>query len=221
MRALLRVGAVGVMILAALVPFAWHATSVSGVDRWAFELRLPSHDKLFQAGRIISLLGSAVAIASMNLILAAATWFHYRRRYLAIATLLSVFGAVLAGSTAKSVVARYRPPTASLGGESGFGFPSGHSTGSAALAVAAIAVLCLVASPRLAKPLARRACAAAVGLLAVLVAVSRVVIGVHYVTDVIAGLALGASTSAITFGIAHELEVRSAHRAIEESAPCP
>jgi len=66
----------------------------------------------------------------------------------------------------------------------GFGFPSGHATG-AAVAYGALAILCTaVWTPR-------RRYAAAI-LVALAVAASRVVIEVHYLVDVVAGLLLGA-----------------------------
>jgi membrane-associated phospholipid phosphatase len=70
----------------------------------------------------------------------------------------------------------------------GFGFPSGHATGGAA-AYGALALL----YDRLWT--ARRRAAAAVAL-ALAVAASRVVIEVHYLVDVVAGLLVGAGTIA-------------------------
>ena len=73
-------------------------------------------------------------------------------------------------------------------------FPSGHSATAFAAAVAVGFV-----SPRLRKPLLT---------LAVLVAASRVYLGVHYATDVLAGSLLGAA-----IGLAIGLTVRWAQRA--------
>jgi membrane-associated phospholipid phosphatase len=73
-------------------------------------------------------------------------------------------------------------------------FPSGHSATAFAAAVAVGFV-----SPRLRKPLLT---------LAVLVAASRVYLGVHYATDVLAGSLLGAA-----IGLAIGLAVRWAQRA--------
>lgn len=70
----------------------------------------------------------------------------------------------------------------------GFGFPSGHATGAAAV-YGALAVLYDRLWTR------RRRMTAALAL-ALAVAASRVVIGVHYVVDVAAGLAVGTVTVA-------------------------
>jgi len=64
----------------------------------------------------------------------------------------------------------------------GYGFPSGHATGAAVVWVGAATVL---GAGR------RRARYAVAGTVAGLVALSRVVIGVHYAADVVAGLAVG------------------------------
>jgi undecaprenyl-diphosphatase len=63
-------------------------------------------------------------------------------------------------------------------------FPSGHSASAAAFATAAALEV-----PALALPL---------GALALAVAVSRVVSGAHYPSDVVAGIALGLSAAAVT-----------------------
>jgi membrane-associated phospholipid phosphatase len=79
----------------------------------------------------------------------------------------------------KGLFALPRPPGAA---EAGYGFPSGHALGAGAVYGGAA-----VAFDRLD---ARRRAAGA-GTLVVLVALSRVVVGVHYLADVAAGAALG------------------------------
>lgn len=66
----------------------------------------------------------------------------------------------------------------------GFGFPSGHATG-ATVVYGGLALLADVGT--------RRQRAVAAGTVVGLVSLSRVVLGVHYVADVVAGAALGAT----------------------------
>ncbi|TKX75355.1 phosphatase PAP2 family protein [Halorubrum sp. GN11_10-6_MGM] len=82
----------------------------------------------------------------------------------------------------------------------GFGFPSGHATGGAA-AYLAIALL----YDRLWTDRARYLAAVAV---AVAVAASRVVIEVHYLVDVLAGLVVGAGTVALALWLAGDPRLR-------------
>ena len=64
----------------------------------------------------------------------------------------------------------------------GYGFPSGHATGAAVVWVGSATVVSAGS---------RRARYAAAGTVAGLIALSRVVIGVHFLADVVAGLAVG------------------------------
>lgn len=89
----------------------------------------------------------------------------------------------------KSAVARVRPhlldPVASA---PGYSFPSGHSLG----AMVCLGVIAASLAPVLPQA-ARRALWSVGGALVVLVGVSRVELGVHYPSDVLAGWLLGAA----------------------------
>lgn len=103
-----------------------------------------------------------------------------------IAALVLVFGLT---TGLKELLAVERPPAELRAIEAeGFGIPSGHASGSVAV-YGSIAALYEWGSGRL-----RYAGAA---LLAGLVSLSRVVTGVHYVADVVAGIALGLAVVAL------------------------
>ena len=93
----------------------------------------------------------------------------------------------------------------------GFGFPSGHATGGAA-AYLAIALL----YDRLWTDRTRYLAA---GAIAVAVAASRVVIEVHYLVDVLAGLAVGAGTVALALWLAGDPRIRGSAGAGTASEP--
>ncbi|WP_245802108.1 phosphatase PAP2 family protein [Corynebacterium pacaense] len=85
----------------------------------------------------------------------------------------------------KKVVDKQRPGASQLVEETNASLPSGHAVGAAAFAM----VLTL---------LVRRWWVSAVWLLALLVGLSRVYVGVHWPSDILAGWALGAGVAALT-----------------------
>jgi membrane-associated phospholipid phosphatase len=100
--------------------------------------------------------------------------------------LLVVVGQNLLANGIKALVDRARPDLSQLTGFAGSSFPSGHSTAAAAT-YAGIALLL----SRRRSPGARALLAGGAVAIAVAVAASRVLLGVHWLTDVMAGLALG------------------------------
>ena len=177
--------AVAFVVTAAL---AWHG-HVAGFDR-SLTARLVRQQGSagFRFGDLVSTVSSGPVAGLLAVVFGA--WIWWRTRNLVIAAVTPAAGA-LGGITeliAKSVVGRLRPPTAAMTGESGFGFPSGHTTGLTALVVGAVLTMALIGAER------RRVVAASVAavLSAIVVGISRVLVGAHYALDAFAGLALGA-----------------------------
>ena len=132
--------------------------------------------------------------------LVAAVEESWRTRTSAVVGFLTVVvvGQVIVMNLTKFVVDRARPDIHRLTGFSGSSFPSGHAT-TAAATFAAIALLVGRGRSWRAKALLAGAAAA----IAVAVATSRVLLGVHWFTDVLAGLAMGwawFALSSIAFG---------------------
>ncbi|MDP3712546.1 MAG: phosphatase PAP2 family protein [Mycobacteriales bacterium] len=114
-------------------------------------------------------------------------------RRLALLLVLSRLGAMVLSTSIKLLVDRVRPlfdvPVATALGPS---FPSGHSLGAAAFwTAAALTVLPLLGRR------ARTAVVTAALAIPLAVAASRVLLGVHYLSDVVAGLFLGAGWTAM------------------------
>lgn len=100
----------------------------------------------------------------------------------------SYLGALAVYSAVKRIVGRARPPVElALGEVPGQSFPSGHTTGSAAVYTAL--VLLVIAMVR--REAARTAIVVGASVLIVLIAASRVYLGVHWTADVLAGLFVG------------------------------
>ena len=109
-----------------------------------------------------------------------------------------VVGEVVLVNTVKHLLNRVRPTFNPIAETLGPSFPSGHSATAAALYAGVALVLARRRSPRTRALLAGGAAAIAAG-----VACSRVMLGVHWLSDVIAGLAFGwawFAICAIAFG---------------------
>ena len=111
-----------------------------------------------------------------------------RERLLAVIgfLLLTVGGQFAVVDLIKWIVDRSRPDIDRLTNFSGPSFPSGHAAASAASFAAFALLLGMGRAPRFRATLAAIAVALAVGI-----AASRVFLGVHWFTDVLAGLAFG------------------------------
>ena len=144
---------------------------------------------LLVAARTATALGSPVVVDVVTTVvvvmLLALRWWRT-----AVVVALAGVGELVCESVVKVLVARPRPvrvdPVASA---SGSGFPSGHAGGSAAGYGALVLVLAgLAGGARWARVMLVRGAALLIGA----VAVSRVLLGVHYPSDVAAGVASGA-----------------------------
>ena len=159
---------------------------------------------LFRLTRVLTEIGSPVAVIILAFTFAAIVWRRQRSWVKAGVCVVAPALAGVAETAGKVIVGRTRPLTATLTGERGVGFPSGHAAGFAALA--------LIVALSMSKP-GRPRTAAVVGavLASALVAASRVVVGAHYPTDVIAGLLLGLVIADGTWCLAPYVVVRWSH----------
>jgi undecaprenyl-diphosphatase len=189
-----RLLAIQVLIgLAVFIAIGWAAgelwTSVVGsIEREAMRgLASERTEVLISTARVITWAGSAFVLVPLAvgccLLLARADLVRE-----ALALALSLGGAMLIADVVKLLVSRPRPTVEHLQSVSGSSFPSGHTTQAAAFWLALAMTLRGVAVPRRIAWLAR----AVALLVALAVAWSRVYLGVHYPSDVVAGLLLGA-----------------------------
>ncbi len=152
------------------------------VAHWAAALP----EGLAHVMRRITMLGASLTVSVLFAIIA--VLLFVRERTLAVPVFLAVVlaGEILLSNVIKAGLDRARPSVDQLVGFSGPSFPSGHS----AAAAAAYVAIALVLSRGRPPPVRRWLLAAAV-IIAVAVATSRVILGVHWLSDVIAGLAFG------------------------------
>jgi membrane protein DedA with SNARE-associated domain/membrane-associated phospholipid phosphatase len=143
--------------------------------------------------QVLTWLGSTAVIIPAGL--AVGLYFAIRRHDWRPLTLLTatVAGAVGLYDIVKALVGRPRPPAAIwIGHYSGAAFPSGHATQSTAFYTMLAILLAAGLSVR------RRAILwSAAALVVLIVGASRIYLGAHWLTDVLAGYALGATWVAI------------------------
>lgn len=136
--------------------------------------------------RAVSLLGSFGGGVVVITAVAVLSFARHRRGSMIAFMLTVTIGQTIITDITKFLVGRARPDIDRLTGFSGSSFPSGHSATAAALYAAAALVLGRGASRRMRAAFST----AAVGV-ATAVAASRVLLGVHWLTDVVGGLAMG------------------------------
>lgn len=161
----------------------------------------------------LSFAGSGYVIVPLAVVVCV-IFYRRGRRVDAYAVALSAFGAIALSSVVKIIVDRSRPPVHHLEAVSSASFPSGHATQSTAFYLAVL--MALVTG----KP-ARVRAAAAIGaaVLIIAIAISRVYLGVHYPTDVVAGMVLGGTWSVITRVLSGVHHRRSGFRTAACTAP--
>ncbi len=136
--------------------------------------------------RATTQLGSTPVVVVLAVVIGALE--HRRRpsRSLWLFLALVVAGEILTVNLVKLAVARARPAIDPLAPFSGSSFPSGHSAAAAAVFAGFALLLSRGRSTRV-----RAALAGSAAAIAVAVGMSRMLLGVHWSTDVVAGLAMG------------------------------
>jgi membrane-associated phospholipid phosphatase len=173
------------------------------------------------AMRDISQIGGTSVIISLAVLATVIELIRKPSKSLPLFMLVVVAGQFALSNGIKYLVERARPDISRLTGFSGTSFPSGHSTA----ASATLAAIALIATRNRSRRVKIAAAAIAAGL-AVVVAATRVFLGVHWFTDVIAGLLIGwgwFAICSIAFGgrlLTFGLPVATAEKVVEQT-PTP
>lgn len=139
-----------------------------------------------QALKLFSLLGGYPTVTALAVLVAVLETRRKIPRSVVPLLVTVVAGQFAVTNVIKFAVHRVRPDVARLTGFAGSSFPSGH----AAAAAASYAVFALVLGRRR-NPQTKALLAAGATAIAVGVAATRVLLGVHWLTDVAAGLFVG------------------------------
>jgi undecaprenyl-diphosphatase len=137
----------------------------------------------------LTVLGGTVVVVTIAVIVATLLWLLDRRRYAALLC-IAVGGASVLSPILKQIFDRARPalfdsPAPYVGSPA---YPSGHSTMAMVLLVVLAYIVHRLAPGRSLLSVIATSVAA---LLVLLIGLSRIYLGVHYPTDVVAGYAVG------------------------------
>ena len=183
------------------------APAIDAIDREvAAWLHAHANPALKRAMQAVSAAHAPRAILAMTMILAlVALW---RRDIAALATvLITVLGGATLNHLLKHSIQRPRPNFGNaLSGATDFSFPSGHVAN--ATLVYGVAAALIVA--RLPTRRARLAVTLGAGLLVALVGFSRIVLGAHYPSDVLAGAVVALAWLALCLAVAKRWRAKQA-----------
>jgi len=173
-----------------------HSSAINSVDghitTFVVHHRTPT---LNQIMKVLTWAGSWIAVFVVAVAVALLTW-KGRLKAVAVVTVLTAWlGELLAVTMTKAVVERHRPPeSVRLVVAHSWSFPSGHAANAVVVFAVAAALVSHLARSRLVEVLSWLVAV----LLAALVGFSRIELGVHWTTDVLAG----AVWSGIWIGVA-------------------
>ena len=135
---------------------------------------------------VITYLGDTVVVVAAMLATGLIDFLRHRRAEVFAFLAAVIIAEKLIVNGLKEIIDRARPDVQQLIGWDGPSFPSGH----AAAAAAAWPAIALVLGRGRRRPI-RALLAAGAALIATAVAASRALLGVHWLTDIIAGVAIG------------------------------
>jgi undecaprenyl-diphosphatase len=189
----------GGVVLAALAVVVRDSHALAGVDGAVADWGNRNASAFSTSGlKLVTDLGETWMAAGVGAVVALVDLAMKRNRWVVPFLLAVVIGDKLLTAGLKALVDRVRPALDPVARTLGPSFPSGHTSTAAALWGAVALIACRWWGRRSLAPLA----GIAVGI-AVAVAASRVLLDVHWLTDVIAGLALGwawFAACAVAFG---------------------
>jgi undecaprenyl-diphosphatase len=187
----------------------------SNVATWAFDHASPISTHVLQG---VTQLGNIYTVIALGIVLAVVETTRERNVWVVPFLIAVIGGEELLSTSVKHLVDRARPTLNPAAAALSPAFPSGHSTTAAAFYAAAALLLC-----RRRDRLQRSLLAALATGIAVAVAATRVLLDLHWLTDVVGGLLLGwvwFATCSIAFsGRILRSEPRSATVSTSGSSP--
>ena len=203
--------------------FASHVRSGStqafddAVLRWLAQHRSGTLDAIMLE---ITFLGTGTVVMMMVAVSGMFLWLT-RHKYSAALLLISTFGGIALNNLLKLGFSRPRPQVVEWGTTaSSWSFPSGHAM-SAAVVYGTVAYLAARLQRR---HLTRVMTMTVASLMILLICVSRLYLGVHYPSDVIAGLIIGTAWAGFCMATLEAIQLYARRRApgvLEHERPAP
>ena len=154
----------------------------SSVESFVIGIRQNNLTKIFS---IITNLGSATALIAITLVILLVAIIKHHR--LPISTMINLPSIFIINEITKAIIRRPRPTGIHLVEATGFSYPSGHTIVSLAFYGFIMKSLCERIKNKSLKIIIN-----IMGItLIILISLSRIYLGVHYLTDIIAGYILG------------------------------
>ena len=165
---------------------------IAGIDRPAAEWLGTHRDPwLTTVLLIVTAVGGPTGLAVLTVLISSVVAFWRRSWLPVVLALVAAIGILIVVLTAKVLVVRERPPIPfAVITEKGFSFPSGHAAGTAAVVLLSAWLLTRYLITRWIPQVL--VWTVAIGLTGA-VGLSRIYLGVHYVSDVLGGWLLGAA----------------------------
>lgn len=177
-----------VSVLCAL-GFGWMSWLVSNDRVERFDLKVIDvvqgweADWLTSVMKFFTFIGDRYQVVAISVLVILLLFFVLRHRRQLVLFVWASLGSVALNETLKVVFARERPQIYRLSEQSGFSFPSGHAMASLTL----YGVLTYLLWQHVATRWGRWMLLVAAVLIVLIIGVSRIYLGVHYPSDIIAG----------------------------------
>ena len=162
------------------------------INSWISTLRTPGRTEIMKIVSDIGMIGGVFIVGFISAYL-----FINKKIHVLIGLLISALTAGTFTTVLKLIIARDRPELANrLVAESGFSFPSGHAT----MAFVAFPILAIIINfnPKIPK-LLKFIAIFGLTIFPFVVGFSRLYLGVHYFTDVVAGGIVGISAACVFY----------------------
>lgn len=183
------------IVLFILLAIAIQSEFISGFENWTYsEIVEHMSPTLTRVLKIITHLGDPISVIVICLILLALS--HFRKAYSLLIS-INVILQVFINYSLKLLFARERPDILQLVTEKSYSFPSGHAMINMGLyLMLSICIYKTVKSKKL-----KYVFICILMILPIIIGLTRVYLGVHYITDILAGWSLGIAITFVVYKI--------------------